>query len=384
MKNRYLLNLLIIFSTSLFSQEEAVDEQLDEQLLSIGADAAPKYMTPFMQVIGTGLNNGWFKSSKSFTMFGLPFGFNAGSFAFTGGLITDEMRTFNFSGELPLRGIVESAYQGQMPDNPIAKALLEQAFEELPETVEFEKNNVPTIFGSATPESLSVMELLDGDTDAINAINALDPDLANTKVQLPFVGIIPGDFWASIPNINTLTVGIKKVPLINNIQVGVSYIPPFEQTLPGLGDVKFNYLSYKIQHEITPFLPFLKHQKLIHASWFYAANTMDLQVGSVSMDVNSWNAMANASIDFKILKIIGLGVFGGIGYESNGMDVVVDKLAGLPGLPGFTMKVDPKRSPKTSLGARFSLFIFDVWGEYNIGQIQSYTFGITAVAFDGL
>lgn len=382
MKNTIII-LAILFPLVVGAQDAG--PELQEQLLTIGAEAAPKYLTPFMQVIGTGLNNGWYKSSKNFSMFGLPIGFNAGSMAFTGGLITDDMRTFDFTGTINLKPIIEEPARERLEATypGVPSAFIDSIMGTLPQEATFTKTNVPTIFGSQVPEELSVADLLEGDPAALSTINQIDPTIASQSVPLPFIGMIPGDFWASVPNINLLTVGIKKIPLINNIQAGVSYVPSVDRNLPGLGDVQFKYLSYKIQHNINHML-FLGNQKTFNISGYYAANSMDLKVGTVSMDVKSWNAMANVSLDLKILGIIGLGAFVGAGYESNGMDVVVDTHPGLPGLPGFAIKVDPKRSPKTGVGGRLSFLIFDVWGEYNIGQVQSYTFGITAIAFDGL
>ncbi len=372
--------LVLLLTASTYSQEE--DKDLQEQLLTIGADAAPRYMLPFMEIIGTGLNNGWYKSSKKISMFGLPVGISAASFALTGGKVTESMKTFDFSGSLYIRGIVESQIEEEFAF--LSQDMKDSILEAFPETVEFEKNNVPTIFGATEPESLTIAELLEEYPEAYETIEQINPELAASGLPLPFIGIIPTDYWAALPNINFITVGLTKLPIIDNIQIGLSYIPEFEDEVEHLGTVKFNYLSYKIQHEFTPFLPVLNKFGFLHTSWFFASNNISLDVDNVLMDLNCWNAMLHTSVDFKFLLVLGIGAYVGAGFESNSMDIEVKKLSGLPGLPGFKLSMEPKRSPKTQIGARLSVLNFDVWGEYNIGDLNSYTIGVTLLSLDGL
>ncbi|MFC1584018.1 DUF6588 family protein [Fibrobacterota bacterium] len=353
----------------------AQDKDLDRVLLEMGKDAAPGYLSPFMNTMGTGMNNGWHNSSKSLSFLGLPMGISVASMAFTIGQITDEMRTFDFKGDIPLRLLMD-------------ESLLPPGFpmDTLPEYITVEKNDVATIYGSDEIDSLTWGDIISQtDYPILYDLIFNDPagpqrDPNENAFPLPFRGLVPGDWWGSLPNITAATVGLRKIPLIDNIQLGLSYVPTLERNVEGIGTMKFDFLSYKVQHEFTALIPVINKMKILHGSWYYAQNKLNLQAGGASMEMNNWVGMVNASVDLKFL-FLGLGVFAGAGYESSSMSLEV---AASDGLQGFSAEVPADRTLRQQIGARASLFMFDVWGEYNRGQINSYTLGITLLAFNGL
>jgi hypothetical protein len=109
---------------------------------------------------------------------------------------------------------------------------------------------------------------------------------------------------------------------------------------------------------------------------------MTYKVRASTLKLNAFSALFNLSADFKIASV-GLGAFAGAGYEHTGMSCKV-KPDKKNELPGFSRKFSAQRRPRIQTGIRISPGFVDIWGEFNMGKINSLAVGITVLAFNGL
>jgi hypothetical protein len=109
---------------------------------------------------------------------------------------------------------------------------------------------------------------------------------------------------------------------------------------------------------------------------------MTYKVRKSTLKLNAFSALFNLSADFKIAGV-GLGAFAGAGYEHTGMTCKVNPESGNK-LPGFSRKFSAQRRPRIQTGVRASPGFVDIWGEFNLGKINSLAVGITVLAFNGL
>jgi hypothetical protein len=349
-------------------------QEMETVLLEMGSEGVEDgYLDPLMHTVGKGMNNGWYNSSKTLSFFGLRMGISIYSMAFTFGQITDDMKTFDFDGDIPFSPILEQYVNLSLVPDSIRQ--------QLPDRVHIQQRDVPTIYGSDEPDSITLGSMLSSDPDLYSALfeeqdtgGVTIPALLDSSIgfALPFRGLVSGEWWGSLPNITAISLGLTKIPGINNIQLGLSYIPTIvTKNSKGLGELEFGFFSYKVQHEFTAHIPGISKMEILHGSLFWAQNALNFSSGNVSMEMNNWTAMLNASLDLKLL-FLGGGAFAGIGYESSSMSVEVVSDAGDP-LSGFSYDIEPDRNLRYQLGARLSLFLFDFWFDYNVGHINSYT-----------
>ncbi|MBF0432120.1 MAG: hypothetical protein HQK83_12625 [Fibrobacteria bacterium] len=350
----------------------AEDKEIDQVLIEIGDDAAAGYVSPLMNTFGCGMLSGLHNSSKPLSFYGLPMGISIASASVSFGQISEKMKTFHFKGDLYLRDIFESSVANSgLSEN--------QKNDLIPRIVQYEKEDAISVFGSQTPDSVRLASLI-SDPDYYHRLFVAGPLDSNLNFALPFKGIVSGNWWVSLPNVTFFTFGFNEVPMIDNIQLSVSYLPDFTQNVGGM-EMEFNIFNYRIQHAFSPYFPGLKNLPFLHTSFLWGHNFLNFKTGNVSFEMQSWTAMLNTSLDYKV-SLFGAGMYMGAGLESSSL--MIDVTSDYSNLGGYRIKSPSELSPRYQVGARVSLLMFDFWAEYSIGDISAYTVGATLLSFNGL
>jgi len=162
-----------IAASLLFSSALMADDGLGTTLANLGQSAAQGYLGPFVTVFGSGMNSGWTNSSKAYSMFNkLPVGITVGAINLPIVMLSDKMKTFDFTGNLPMKpllpgGMVDSlnTFVAGLNANPIATAALANAGIDpatlgIDTMLAFQALNQATIFGKSTMDSVTMDSLL--------------------------------------------------------------------------------------------------------------------------------------------------------------------------------------------------------------------------------
>ncbi|OGS35664.1 MAG: hypothetical protein A2293_01585 [Elusimicrobia bacterium RIFOXYB2_FULL_49_7] len=371
-KSLVIASLLI---TAMVTSVKVEGFDMGQSLMEIGKDAAQGYLSPAVTVFGTGMNAGWYNSSKSLTMFKLPIGISVFSMSEAFANIDEDMQTFTFNGKLPTAPIMDPVVaNANLPGISTWQQLVD-ANPSLPKEIPFSADGVPTVFGSDEPRKLTVAELFAADPAAATLLFTTI-GLPNDTVSLPFVGMDYTGLSPSLPAVTAFTIGVKAIPVIDNMQLGVRWFPEMK-----LGDVgKIGQFGFKIQHEFTRFVPVVKDLPFLHTSAYWAMNSLNIDAGSASLEQSNWVIMANASADAKFF--IGLGAFIGLGFESSSMTLDVDMTEA--GLDNYSLTIDGDNGFRFQTGLRLSLLNFDIYADANFGAVTSYNTGITLIGLNGL
>jgi hypothetical protein len=344
----------------------------------LGKDAAQGYISPFVTWMGTGMNSGWYNSSKSLEMFGLPVGISVAQLGFPMIKVNDDMREFAFSGSLPVAPLI--------PHYDTLKAAAQSAGTPLPDYLSFAAN-VPTIFGSSKAAKITYADFFapaDAATKAylFNDIDPITPGLQsvidpNDSLTLPFAGIDFEGIAPSIPTITAFTVGVKSIPVIDNIQLGIRYFPTLE--MDNFGEI--NMFGLKLQNEFTKFIPVLGKMPFLHTSAYWAMNNLSIKGGPTEITQGNWTAMLNVSADAKFF--IGAGAFMGLGFQHSNLGLKVDMTP--YGLQDFELDITGDNAFCFQLGGRLSIAWMDVWADMNLtGGTTVYNIGVTVIGLNKL
>lgn len=382
------LTLTIALFTALTVSAASFD--MGQSLMEIGEDAAQGYLSPAVTVFGTGMNAGWYNSSKSLTMFKLPVGISVLTINEAFVNIDKDMQEFDFKGKLPAGPIMDPIVEANPTLTALGITTWQQLVDysatlgvELPTTIAFNAKGVPTVFGSDEPKEFTVGELFADDPSAAYLFtpsatpgSGVLASQSGELVELPFVGANLDGLAPSMPAITMVTLGVKKIPVIDNFQLGLRYFPT--QKLGSFGEI--GQFGLKIQHEFTRFVPVVKDLPFLHTSAYWAMNGLDIKAGPATISQSNWVAMVNASADVKFL--LGLGAFIGLGVESSNLTLDMD-MSELD-LPDYSLTIDGSNGFRFQVGARLSLLVFDVFADANYGAVTSYNVGICVIGLNGL
>jgi hypothetical protein len=376
----------VLAMAAALSSPVAAATDFGDVMMQIGQDAAKGYMGPGVTWFGAGMNSGWYNSSKSLSMFKLPVGISLATINFPFVVIDENMRTFDFSGKLPAKLIMDPIAQSvgvadwnTMADN--INAALPAADRMDLKSIPFEAKDCPTIFGADTQKTVTLAEFFSKmPAPMYNALfNATTGPLysqRNNPVKLPFKGFDWSGTKPSIMSATAFTIGVKSIPVIGNLQLGLRYLPSMK-----IGDFgKVGQFGLKIQHEVTQYIPVVKDLPFLHASAYWAMNNLDIKAGPSSLSQSNWVIMANASADAKFL--LGLGGFVGLGYESSNLNLKVDMTDA--GLQNFSLDIPGDNGFRFQVGGRLSLAMFDIFADANFGSVTVYNLGITVIGLNGL
>ena len=263
---------------------------------------------------------------------------------------------------------------------------------DLTQPLKINAKGVPTIYGSKKAKKVGTKDvigdigtLFDDYNQLVNDFNeALDEEGISEdevarmstidmpdSIALPFRGLNTS-IAPTLPPVG-VTMSLSKIPVLNNITVGVRRLP--ELSNKNLG--KVGMLGFMGKYEFTHLIPVINKLPLIHLSAYYAQTTFDLTVKDVS-SLSSFNqtAMLQASADLSFL--VGVGVYGGIGWEKSSLDIKVEelKITDDMSLPSFKTSIDGSNNLRTQLGARFSFLVFDIYADANFGSTTVFNAGI--------
>lgn len=385
--------------TALLAQQ-AYSQDFAESMQSMGKNAVEGYMQPFATGIGVGMNSQWAYSAKTMSFLGLPVGFNL-YFGYPLVFVNDDMKTFNFHGEIPVASILDQATPSGMNIEEMTTILEEATGNtyDLNEPIEVNVKNAPTIYGSNKAQTRTMEELVGnsdaylfledwntyatGFNDSLESVDGPDSLMLDTidlskRIALPFRGFgIP--IAPSLPPVGA-NLAISRIPVLNNITLGLRFVPT--RGNDELGEV--GMFGFMVQHEITPHIPVFSKVPFVHMGAYYGYNSFFIEAKDIAR-VESKNhiGMFLVSLDAKFL--IGLGVYGGIGFEKSTFSVDIEEfeIEGLEPIPGFSMEIEGENTLRTQLGARISLAVFDIYTDANWGSTTTYNIGV-AIGLNGL
>lgn len=388
--------LLAIF----FQLKVIFAQDVGEVLRDAGIQSSKGYLKPFPTLIGTGMNSGWYNTSKTLSFLDLPFGITIMKVNQPIVMLDKGLKTFDYSGEIPLRPLILN-YLNQNSKNNSGEFILSnmenwaeqssgKADLRFEETLNISVKDIPTIIGRETPPTYRLDSLLQGTqtleilqewnkNPAIGAGGA-DSISLGSDIALPFRGIV--EYSGPAPSTTGIAAeaSIGKIPFFNNITLGIRYFPPI--TYKNYG--KFEQLGFKTQYEFTHFFPGIQLILPLHLSVMYAFNNFSLDINQYgSLDMNNNLYMLNASLDFK--KFLGFGIYSGMGYEKSELKATIydTKLPDNTILKGFTLKLPGENQMRALAGIRFSLLLFDIYADINTGSITSFNVGV-AMGLNGL
>ena len=391
-----------------FTSFAADNGGLGSIIQEVGTDAVKGYLTPFSTVFGTGMNSGWYNTSKPYSMFGLPVGFSIAAVSLPVTFLSDDMKTFDLKGNIPIKKMLGDAMNFDTVNSRLNSSWLTNAQKAqiltqigapagtqwsdlgIEEKVPFTAKDLPTVFGPSDPDSIAMDSLLAGSktyytVKAVNRIykmqNSTGTDTINLSQQLvlPFVGI--GSFLGDLGNIMpsmpgvTIEIGVSKIPVMDNLNIGLRFIPQIK-----LGDLgKLGQIGMKFQHEFLHYLPFAKSVPFLSASAMYAFNNLSISAGPATIDQSNWISGVHASADAKFGPLA-LGGFMGLCYEGSNLalDVVADSAYGLPAM-SFDLPGD--NAFRFTIGGRIKITVMELWTAFHAGSVNSFEVGLSALAF---
>lgn len=411
-----------IFGISLvFLSSQAIAQDYADALQEMGEEAAQGYLKPFVSGVGVGMNSQWSYTAKTMSFLGLPIGFNA-YIGYPIVSVSKSMKTFDFHGSMPIASLLDSY---QMPNNlnvdsvsTLMSDIMDTTYD-LSAPVTVDAKDIPTIYGSdkkkkTTLAALSgnspylaliedynswandmnhtlshIKDSMGGElpdslipTEAKSFLKAnatsLDTIAIPDSITLPFVGINT-PIAPTLPPVG-VTMGISMIPVLDNITLGIRFLPKIGND--DLGRV--GMFGFMVQHELTHLIPVLGKMPFLHFAAYYAQNSFEIEVkDQLSIETTSRIAMLQTSVDLSFL--VGLGIYGGIGWEHSKLEATVEELQLTPGLtlPKFSTTIDGGHDLRTQLGLRFSFAVFDLYADVNYGSTTVYNAGL-ALGLNGL
>jgi hypothetical protein len=323
-----------------------------DDITKLVGDNATSYVHPITNGVGVGMNSGWYNSSKSYSFFKVPVGlqvYYGSSFA----TVDAGLKKYNFHGAIEKQSLVNL---GMIPA-PVANIIPGDSFI-------ISKPGAPTAVGDKNPMSITLRDLL-----LANGASAADLALVPAANQAKEVLQVPGGM--NLPTVPfPMIVGLN-LGLPYKIQLGLRLMPAV--SIPGSDIGEVSQLGIKAQYEFTEWIPVVSTLPLLHTSVMYAfnsANFFDM------LKLNNWTTMLNVSGDLKFL--MGLGFYGGIGFEGSTMNLDYTVPATVPSLGGtkVSLKDTGDNSFKALVGIRFSFAIFDIMADATFAKTNSYFVGV--------
>jgi hypothetical protein len=264
-------------------------------------------------------------------------------------------KVYDFHGALSKQSLVSSGF---IP-GAIASLIPTDSFT-------INKNGAPTFVGKKTADTITLRELLLDNGVSVATLNALTGTFATNLDKPAF--ILPGG--ADLPTVPFPLVFGANIGLPYKVQLGVRYLPTVNVP-SGIG--KSGLLGLKAQYEFTQWIPVVGSLPLLHTSAMYAFDRVTF--GDI-LKLNNWTTMLNVSGDFKFL--MGLGLYGGVGFEGSTMNLDYTVPATAGPLAGTKVSLQDKGDNffKAQVGVRFSFLIFDLFGDATFGKTNSYFAGI--------
>jgi len=297
---------------------------LEEKLEVLEKDNAKGYLSPFVNVIGTGLNSGLYNSAKTLTPI---IGFN----------------------------LKISAVLIPIPDSDkIYYAKAPKAIDPLTGKKIWEDVETATIFGGkGTPHAVnSVVK------EAFIAAGKIPPD--------PFKSANGSDFSVLPLPCASLSWGL---PFGN--EVLIRYMPPIKPH-EEVGDIQF--YGFGLKHDLIQWLPISLPVLDVAAQFvfqnFKAADILEISTKSINL---------HASATLPIVSI-----YGGLGYESANLeasytvyDVDADGEKISDNFKKESLKISSENDFKATAGLKFSILPFvNVYGDYSVAKYNSIHAGI--------
>jgi len=353
-----LLVLTVLFSLSF-------GESIEEKLQQMAADNAKLYVTPLVTAFGSGMNSGWFHSAKPHKLLGFDLGVKA--MAIT---IPKDQQTFVWDmSKISWDQSVTIPGVGTYDINIEGKDL-------------YQESEVPTFFGKDKPGTIEpvaaseIVTMLKSQlaaqgvsSDVLNNADVTD-ELTTIANGVEPMNTPPGIDFEILPlMIPQAAIGIKIPATPINFDIVVRALP--EMNLTDIGKFKFYGVGGKLA--LDPFIPLPMFGIGLSAGAYF----QKMEIGSV-LESNHSIFTLTAGRDFNLL-VLGLGVYGGVGFEKSDMKVSYE-YQGAEGdvLNGTKIKFDMKGDNKfrTTVGARLRLAVININADYSTGADNVITAGV--------
>ncbi len=342
-KNNLLVLLLI--SGLLFFAEKSEAQTLDKTLNGLSEKAAVAYVQPAISAFGSNLNSGWFSGSPGNKFLGLDFSlkiFAAGSF------FNDANRNFSVSAPYRFTSpevdeiLKNSGFTPSLPGYAELKnEMLQQAFRVI--------IYGPTIVGSAD-EHMKIK--FEGAVINNQAVASTTIDVDEVTGLLDNIPILP-------------TPGIQlNLGTVYGTQVALRWLPKIN--LEDIGDLSL--FGFGVLHNIN--------------SWIPVPLPLDFSLGFFTQKLMVSDVFESKATQFGayVSQQIGIGVsvtpYVGITYETSSTNVTYNYTYDTPaGDITEKIKFDLESENKMglTLGAKFSLFFFNIAADYKIAKTKTAT-----------
>lgn len=333
---KHLQRLFLLICTLLFVQQNTFAQDLEDLLKGSLSDASllvEGYVSPVMNGIGGGLNQGWYNTAKAHKTFGVDFTIT------TSLMYVPSSDKFYTVDNNKLQEIRLVSYDGQNV-SPTGSG------------------SVPTVFGpekSPTYETISSGSTFQG------------PEGLDLKAQIKLADALP------VP-IYHLGLGLPK---------GTDLKFRWSPTLD-FGDAKFSVFGIGVMHDVKQYIPGIKNLPF-DLSGFVGYTKMKFEVdlsgataGSNQKGVMEFNSTTIQGLISK--KISVLTFYGGVGYnfvkssidikgtydlDDNGTPEATDPVSLNFKNPGF----------RATAGLRLKLAVFTFHGDYTLAKFNALSAG---------
>ncbi|WP_343768533.1 DUF6588 family protein [Gangjinia marincola] len=333
--------LILLFSV-LFAQ--GVNAQEIEGLLLAGTEDVntlmQKYLNPAMKGVNYNLNNGWYTTAKTHKAWGFDI-----TFTVNGSIISEEDKNFTFD---------ENDYTFL--------------------TVDGGTQEYPTLLGGDA-SSVPIQVAIEAEGNQVQLAEILMPD--GVAKDLP-VSLVP----------SVMVQAGLGLPFNTNLKI--RYVPNV-----GNDNNEGNLFGVALMHDIMQYFGPLDRLPLnvsvlggfTRVNVDYNLQGVDLIPGSNQLGefkINSWTVQGVASLDFPIITIYG-GAGYGFGTSTFNMrgEYVLEYTEENSGQTITQTITDPLSldfnagGPSMTLGLRFNLGFFKLFGNYTLQEYQTFTTGMS-------
>jgi hypothetical protein len=328
-------HILVYLSISLFFTTSFAQSDIDQLIKGSSADAnylVKGYVTPALNTIGFGLNQGWYNTAKAHKLIGFDL-------------------TITVSGiSIPTSDLTYRVENSQLSNLAVTP---------YPATTGID---APTIFGS---ETAPVYQPLVNKTPSGSTINGA-PGLDLKKSGF---GFIP------IPMVQ-LGIGLPK-----GTDLKLRFFPSTKLGSGGSSG-SVSMFGIGVMHDIKQYIPGIKKLPF-DLSAFVGYTTLKFDVG---LDSSKPDQKANFTTSATTVqgliskKFSVITFYGGLGYNFVSSDLNVKGTYTLDSTLGTTIKdpisiSDSQSGPRISAGLRLKLAIFTFHGDYTLQKYNSFTVG---------
>jgi len=333
MRKLVLVALVVMLSSSL------VSAQFDFESILKGSKADANklvegYMTPAMNAIGMGLNQGWYNTAKPHKTLGVDLTVTTSLMYFP----TSDQTYFVDNTKLQNLKLV--SYDGKAIDPATGSG------------------NVPTIFG---PDKSPVYKVRDNGTGLLGP-EITGPSGLDLKKAIG-IGAMPVPMYL-------LGIGLPK-----KIDLKIRFAPTLT-----VGDSKYSLLGFGLMHDVGQYIPGVKALP-IDISLFAGYTRVKAEVGFDRPDQKGVLEFNSTTIQALISKKVSvLTVYGGLGYNMASSNLGVNGNYDLDGDGSYETK-DPvalnfsTSGVRATGGLRLKLAVFTLHGDYTLAKYNSLTVG---------